>query len=332
MLGAFLPVSGCVDVLGINTERPYVAKPDGAADDDAPGPDTALDDSMPLADSPAEGGPSGDGPAVDDRAEAAPPDASSRDADATVALDGGADAYDGRTPGYFDGAVEAGPSCVLDAATSRLPFAASGYLVGPAQGYAAPASGCGKAVQFGTASAARVQAENFDVGGEGITYHDTTPGNYYGQYRGEDVDVEWHVCTNDPCGDVDYIWPNEWTEYTIDVAQTWAYIITYNYAARYSEQIRMNLDNQNLIATGPVTLKATVFDPTADFNGTSFMSNTPTFTSVCIPAGRHVLRLMFDGPHPNALAIDYVDFGPVNPCSGGGGDGGGASDAMGATQ
>src|SRR5207247_6038602 len=35
-----------------------------------------------------------------------------------------------------------------------------------------------------------VQAENFDVGGEGVAYHDTTPGNQGGQYR---MDVDFGI-------------------------------------------------------------------------------------------------------------------------------------------
>src|SRR6267143_4815574 len=34
------------------------------------------------------------------------------------------------------------------------------------------------------------EAENFDFGGEGVAYHDNTPGNQGGQYRlSEDVDI-----------------------------------------------------------------------------------------------------------------------------------------------
>ncbi len=35
-----------------------------------------------------------------------------------------------------------------------------------------------------------LEAENFDFGGEGVAYHDNTPGNQGGQYRlSEDVDL-----------------------------------------------------------------------------------------------------------------------------------------------
>ena len=37
-----------------------------------------------------------------------------------------------------------------------------------------------------------VEAENFDDGGNGVGYHDTTAGNAGGQYRAGDVDIEVH--------------------------------------------------------------------------------------------------------------------------------------------
>ncbi len=35
-----------------------------------------------------------------------------------------------------------------------------------------------------------IQAEDYKPGGEGIGYHDTTPGNTFGKYRNDDVDIE----------------------------------------------------------------------------------------------------------------------------------------------
>ena len=35
-----------------------------------------------------------------------------------------------------------------------------------------------------------IEVENFDNGGEGIVYHDTTAGNSGGRYRTSDVDIE----------------------------------------------------------------------------------------------------------------------------------------------
>jgi hypothetical protein len=307
-----------VNILGVNNDRPYIAEDDSSSDatTGSPAPDSAGDDSTTTGDSPDE---------RDGSDEFASSDAGGSDLDGT--LDAGplpdASLETGDDAGYatFDGAVPPGPSCVSpDGSVPRTAFNASQYLVGPGPGFAAPKSGCGNTVRFNTASPARIEAENFDVGGEGISYYDTTPRNYYGQYRGEDVDVEWGVCMI-PCADVDYVAPNEWLEYTIDVSKTWAYSLTVEYAARGNEAFHVDLDGQRLVAMGFVPLPATIYDPSQAFNYLSFKT-MPTYLTACIPAGRHVLRVTFDGPDNNALALDYIEFGPTASCGGSGVDAG----------
>ena len=36
----------------------------------------------------------------------------------------------------------------------------------------------------------RIQAEDYKAGGEGVGYHDTTPGNQGATYRTDDVDIQ----------------------------------------------------------------------------------------------------------------------------------------------
>src|SRR5262249_8606076 len=61
-----------------------------------------------------------------------------------------------------------------------------------------------------------VEAEEFDDGGEGIAYHDTTAGNKGGAFRATDVDIE---STTDAGGGFDVGWtrPGEWLQYTVNV-------------------------------------------------------------------------------------------------------------------
>ena len=64
-----------------------------------------------------------------------------------------------------------------------------------------------------------IQAEDFDNGGEGIAYHETTVQNIPGQYRETGVDVE--ACGDVGGGyDIGYIDGGEWLEYTVNVPQT----------------------------------------------------------------------------------------------------------------
>src|SRR5207249_3751371 len=70
------------------------------------------------------------------------------------------------------------------------------------------------------------EAENFDLGGEGVAYHDNTPGNAGGQYRlSEDVDI---IVSTDSAGGayvVGSFETGEWLAYTINVAASAQYDI-----------------------------------------------------------------------------------------------------------
>src|SRR5262249_44884047 len=59
-----------------------------------------------------------------------------------------------------------------------------------------------------------VQASAFDNGGEGVAYHDTTPGNSGGQSRNTDVDIE---LASDGGDDVGWTAAGEWLDYTGNV-------------------------------------------------------------------------------------------------------------------
>ena len=62
----------------------------------------------------------------------------------------------------------------------------------------------------------RIEAENYDTGGESVAYYNTTVGNPGGAYRSDDVGIE---TTTDTGGgyDVGYINNGEWLEYTVNV-------------------------------------------------------------------------------------------------------------------
>ena len=66
----------------------------------------------------------------------------------------------------------------------------------------------------------RVQAEDYDNGGQNVAYYDTTAGNSGGAGRlNEAVDVR----TINGVTDIAYIDENEWTEYTVTVATVGTY-------------------------------------------------------------------------------------------------------------
>src|SRR5262249_56055585 len=64
---------------------------------------------------------------------------------------------------------------------------------------------------------ALIEVENFDDGGEGIAYHDTTAGNSGGKYRQTDVDIEQTTDTGG--GDsIGWIRAGEWVVYSVTAA------------------------------------------------------------------------------------------------------------------
>ena len=74
-------------------------------------------------------------------------------------------------------------------------------------------------------SPVRIEVENFDIGGEGVAYHDTDAGNNGGQYRAADaVDIE---STTDIGGgyDVGWIANGEWLTYTVRVEAPGTYTL-----------------------------------------------------------------------------------------------------------
>ena len=75
-----------------------------------------------------------------------------------------------------------------------------------------------------------IQAEDYDQGGEGVAYHDTSSGNNGGQYRSDDVDIE---ATSDAGGGFNVGWmgAGEWLAYTVSVQTAGAYTLTARVAA-----------------------------------------------------------------------------------------------------
>ncbi len=126
----------------------------------------------------------------------------------------------------------------------------------------------------------RIQAENFDTGGEGVGYHDNTPLNSGGAYRpSEGVDIQ---TTGDSGGGHNLGWmvAGEWLEYTVFVTDP----------GRYSLKLRVATPN----ATGALRVSLAGADLTGDwsFPGTGgYQSWTTISKTVDLPLGRQALRL-----------------------------------------
>jgi hypothetical protein len=142
----------------------------------------------------------------------------------------------------------------------------------------------------------RIQAENFNTGGEGVGYHDTTAGNSGGAYRQqEDVDIENTAGLDTP--NVGWIRSGEWLKYTVNVRSTGDYDVVFRVSSPQSNtQITMRVDG----VTAPTFIVP---------NTGSFETYTNVTQKVRLTYGPHIVRLIFSGYHN----IDWIAFGPHLP-------------------
>ena len=110
----------------------------------------------------------------------------------------------------IDLASVAGPESVI-----RLEFIGGGFQV-DSMHFAAPAQSqysklAADRVITSDLTTTRIKLVEFDEGGQGVAYFDTTPGNTIGTFRSdEDVDNNGDIITND-------VFAGEWLEYTTDI-------------------------------------------------------------------------------------------------------------------
>jgi GH18 family chitinase/aryl-phospho-beta-D-glucosidase BglC (GH1 family) len=140
----------------------------------------------------------------------------------------------------------------------------------------------------------QLQAENYDIGGEGIAYHDIDAVNQGGAYRTDGVDIE---ATTDIGGgyDVGYIATGEWLKYTVNITSTGKYNLGFRTAATSaSGVIRMEVDGSDM--TGPISLPNT--------SGWQNWSTT-TISNISLTAGQHVIRLYIVA---GGFNLNFVNF------------------------
>ena len=100
----------------------------------------------------------------------------------------------------------------------------------------------------------RVEAENYNSGGNGLSYYDLSVGNATNLYRNDDVDID---ISNDISGGytVGWIDTGEWLKYTINAKQAGTHTVVARVAsALYSGQMRITINgNDSKIQNIPYT-------------------------------------------------------------------------------
>jgi hypothetical protein len=91
-----------------------------------------------------------------------------------------------------------------------------------------------------------IEAENYDLGGEGVAYHDLNTTNGSGQYRTDGVDIE--NCTDAGNGyNLADVQTGEWTNYTINVTETAEYEIKLRLATtQLNKTFHIEIDEVNV--------------------------------------------------------------------------------------
>ena len=142
----------------------------------------------------------------------------------------------------------------------------------------------------------RIEAEDYDLGGEGVAYHDTTAGNKGTTYRGDDVDL-W---LSPKVGEGLYVGANakgEWREYTVDAGGSGDYLIDLRVATPKNDK-RVHLEFGGVDLTGPVAIP-----------NTGGWQNWQTVTvPVTLTAGQQVMRVVID---TSGLSLNWMDVRAV---------------------
>jgi hypothetical protein len=205
---------------------------------------------------------------------------------------------------------DVGPITVSgDNATFTLPAKSILTLVGAEQTIAQTPFG-GTPVSVGLSGTTTIQAENYDLGGEGVAYHDVEKANLGGAFRtSEGVDVQK---TRDTGGgfNVGYAKAGEWIEYTIDVQTAGNYDLSFRIASATADgKFHAEVDGANV--TGALTMPNT---------GGSQKWITLVKPKVTLTAGIHVLRVAMDTSAGGGASIgnfNYLTIAPAAPIPGG---------------
>ena len=143
-----------------------------------------------------------------------------------------------------------------------------------------------------------IQAEDFDLGGEGVGYHDFSVGNTGNRYRlTEDVDIE--NCTEGGYN-VGWIQTNDWMDYTVDVTTAPG---DYTLTARVTTQ---NTGAIFIVRFKGITKTGTIAVPNTG-GWQSWQNTTPV--TITLDSGPQIMRFFRKGDEEfnlNKFTLTYI--------------------------
>jgi hypothetical protein len=142
----------------------------------------------------------------------------------------------------------------------------------------------------------KIEAENFDIGGEGIAYHDNEAANLFNVFRtSEGVDAE---STSDVGGGYNLGWiqTGEWLEYSVDVQTAGTYIVEARIASANAGTKTLHVEMDGVDVSG--LLSSTTTAGWQNFQ-------TISVTTSVLTAGTKIMRIAIDAGEFN---LNYVNF------------------------
>ena len=135
----------------------------------------------------------------------------------------------------------------------------------------------------------RIEAEDFDKGGQGVGFYDTSKSNQGGKYRTEPGDFVG-IGEGGTGYYVGWSATGEWLNYTVDVQEAGTYRMDIHYSSTSSKTgITVMLDDKILTTVEP--------QKASEYSDYSVYVN--------LPEGKQMLKILFlDG----SMNLDYIDF------------------------
>ncbi len=137
----------------------------------------------------------------------------------------------------------------------------------------------------------RLEMENYDTGGAGVSYYDSSSGNSGGGCRSEDVDFSG----SGNC-QLGWVTAGEWLEYTVNVQTAGNYTLDVRFSTPQNSRNFEIVSDKAGATSGNISLTNT-----GDWNNYA----TKTVTGVALSAGVQTLRFNL---LTSSFNLDYVDF------------------------
>lgn len=151
-----------------------------------------------------------------------------------------------------------------------------------------------------------IQMEDYDQGGEGVGYHDTTPGNQGGAYRNDDVDVyDLNIFGQVDAGVGYLVKPvsGEWLSYTINAPASGVYRMVFCFYAYRPVGEPLDPGTFHIECNG-VHLSGTVGMPQWVLYD-RYLAKSIAVDNMLLNAGQQTIKVVFDDVKSDNVYVDY---------------------------